>query len=147
MVVDVGRIWYLKRDFKRYLNLEISNGISLGDFKIISQRDILNNIPTWRYYKYKLIEIFSNTRDEQYWSLLCSCCWRALWILLWILTWERELNSLQGWFHRPATPGGRPDSIDDFWTLDPTQKPINTLTKRKICAKSENSHTQIGFTS
>jgi len=37
--------------------LEISNGISLGDFKIVSQRDILNNIPTWRYYQYKLSEI------------------------------------------------------------------------------------------
>jgi len=37
--------------------LEISKGISLGDFKIISQRDILNNIPTWRYYQYKLIMI------------------------------------------------------------------------------------------
>jgi len=36
MVVGVGRRWYLKRDFKWYLKL--------GDFKIISQRDILNNI-------------------------------------------------------------------------------------------------------
>ena len=31
-----------------------------------------------------------------------------------------------------ATPGRRPDSIDNFCTLDPIQKPINTLTKRKI---------------
>jgi len=48
------------------ISKEILSGISLGDFKwylswrfqIISQRGILNNIPTWRYYQYKLIEIF-----------------------------------------------------------------------------------------
>jgi len=44
-------------DFKWYLAWRFQNGISLGDFKIISQRDILNNVPTWRYFEYKLIEI------------------------------------------------------------------------------------------
>jgi len=51
----------------------------------------------------------------------------------------------QGRFHRLATPGSRPGSTDHFYALDPTQKLINTLTKRKIWAKSENSHTQIGL--
>jgi hypothetical protein len=55
MVVGVGRIWNLKRDFK---------SISRRDFKIISQRDILNNIPTWRYYQYKLSEI--SKLEERY---------------------------------------------------------------------------------
>jgi len=40
---------------------------------------------------------------------------------------------------------GRPGSIDHFYTLDPIQKLINMLTKRKIWAKSENSDTQIGL--
>jgi len=31
----------------------------------------------------------------------------------------------------------------NFYTLDPTQKPINTLTKINIWAKSKNSHMQI----
>jgi len=35
----------------------VEYGISLEDFKLISQRDILNNIPTWRYYQYKLSKI------------------------------------------------------------------------------------------
>ena len=49
---------------------------------------------------------------------------------------------------RAVSPSGDPrrssGSIDNFCALDPTQKPINTLTKRKIWAKFENSHTQIG---
>ena len=45
------------------------------------------------------------------------------------------LPKLQGRFHRPATLGGRPDSIDNFCTLGPTQKPINTLTKIYILGK------------
>jgi len=68
-----------------------------------------------------------------------------------MMRWENNHNQYEPWwkeqgrFHHPATPGGRQGSIDDFWTLDPTQKLINTLTKRKIWAKSKNSHTQIGF--